>query len=208
MSSGTVVTDMQNFVGNDFTGSGLFQGNYILTGTANLEHGNYVQSQGTILPPGTSVLNDTSYYYTVVPPFWNITEPYPNIGTPNSTTGQNIPARERYLSGSGFAICPVDTLTVGTLPGKNNTTDFSVFPSLFTDNLMLGLPDQKPSVVDVIIYDISGKSVFQNRYALTENKGSLYIDTGRLNSGIYFVSVYSSSDVKVFKCVKAADSRR
>jgi hypothetical protein len=102
----------------------------------------------------------------------------------------------------------VDTLTVGTLPGKNNTTDFSVFPSLFTDNLMLGLPDQKPSVVDVIIYDISGKSVFQNRYALTENKGSLYIDTGRLNSGIYFVSVYSSSDVKVFKCVKAADSRR
>ena len=208
MSTGTTVTDLQNFVGNDITGTGPFQGNYILTGTANFTHGNYVQVQGAILPPGTSVLNDTSYYYTEVPPFWNIAEAFPNIGTPNSTPGQNIPARERYLSGLEFAICPADTLTVGTLPVKNNAIAFSLFPSLFSDYLVLDFHHQDSPEADVIFYDLSGKTVFKNRYSISVIPGTIRIETGKLPAGIYFVAVYSSSDVQVFKCVKAIDSNR
>ena len=203
MTSGTINTDRQNFVGNDLTGTGPFKGNYILTGTSNFTHGNYVQVQGAIFPPGTNVLNDTSYYYTSSPPFWNIPEPFPNIGTPNTTTGQNIPARERYLSGTGFTLCePV--IVSGDMTNKNNTSEnISVSPSLFSDYLAVSIYAKQKGAYNIKVYDVTGKNIFQKHFMLPEGSNTYKLETAHLTNGMYFVSVKGGSLAKTFKCIKA-----
>ena len=57
----------QNFVGNEVTSTAPFQGVFALSGTGHFQHGNNVK--GNIIPTGTIVLNDTSYYLQQKPAF-------------------------------------------------------------------------------------------------------------------------------------------
>jgi pectate lyase-like protein len=202
MSSGTLNTDQQNFVGNDLTGTGAFQGNYVLTGTANFTHGNYVQIQSAIFPPGTNALDDTSYYYTSAPSFWNIPEPFPNIGTPNSTAGQNIPARARYLSGTDLALCEPVIISGSVMNEKGSSEKISVSPSLFSDHLTISIYAKQKSGCDIKIYSVTEKIIFKKSFSLSTGLNSLNLETNRLISGIYFVSVNDGVSVKTFKCAK------
>jgi hypothetical protein len=202
MTTGTQNTDQQNFVGNDLTGTGPFQGNYILTGTANFTHGNYVQIQSAFFPPGTNVLDDTSYYYTSTPSFWNIAEPFPNIGTPNSTTGQNIPARERYLSGTNLALCEPAIIS-GNEIDKGDMINISVLPSLFSDHLTVSIYAKQKKQCEIKIYDVAEKIILKKSFSLSPGINSVNLDTPHLINGIYFVSVNDGNPARTFKCVKA-----
>ena len=91
----------QNYLGNEITGTGFGQGNYTLQGADHFEYGN--NDNGTIIPPGTNNLTDTSYFYDMIPGF--IPSDLPLIGTPAPFNSNSIPARDRFLAGTGLTTC-------------------------------------------------------------------------------------------------------
>lgn len=96
-------TDSVNFIGNEVTNTGALMGLYYLNGQNHFQSGNNIR--GTITPAGTGTLPDTGIFYNQAPSFWNIPDNFPAIGPPNAIGGSTIPARTRFLSGSGLATC-------------------------------------------------------------------------------------------------------
>ena len=92
----------QNLVGNEITntGSPMSAINYTIQGTGHFVYGN--NNKGTISPTGTSVLPDTSYYFTSRPTLipQNF---YASIGIPNSLNSGSIPATYFYQNNDFFA---------------------------------------------------------------------------------------------------------
>jgi hypothetical protein len=98
-------SNSEHIVGNDVDYNGIFLGPYTITGTGHIQHGNNID--GTITPPGTGTLTDTSYYLTEEPVFWSVSDSWPSLGIPNPLgTGTN-PAKARWDQGSGFTVCPL-----------------------------------------------------------------------------------------------------
>lgn len=96
-------TNDQNFVGNEITNTAVLHGNYYTQyGTGHFEHGNNVK--GTVMPAGTSVLTDSTYYFNSKPAFWNNTA-WPSIGIPNAINTGSNPAQQRYASAELPTIC-------------------------------------------------------------------------------------------------------
>jgi len=188
LSSGTVNTNQNNFIGNDITGTGLGQGQYVITGTGHLLYGN--NDNGTLQPPGTGLLNDTSYYLTGTPSFWNITEPFPNIGTPNPVTGQNNPARQRFLSGGSFTICGEE---LPTRVKDIKPEDFEIFPNPACSTLTI-YPGRFATVVD--IQDATGKRMMQ---FISPAKIQADLDVSALPAGIYFITLHDQHNSPMTK---------
>lgn len=92
----------QNYLGNEISGTGFGQGNYTLQGVDHFEYGN--SDNGTITPAGTINLTDTSYYYNDTPDF--LVGNLPLMGPPTTFNTNSIPARDRFLSGTGLTLCP------------------------------------------------------------------------------------------------------
>jgi hypothetical protein len=105
----TPFSDSQHIVGNDVTYNGEYPflgGPYDITGTGHIEHGNNID--GTIRPPGTNTLTDTSYYLTEEPVFWNVAGSWPSLGIPNTLGAGNIPARSRWFDPEARkTVCPL-----------------------------------------------------------------------------------------------------
>jgi len=97
-------SDFQHIVGNDVNNTGLLQGIYSITGTDHIEYGNNVK--GNILPAGTGTLTDTSYYLEQEPPFWDISDPWPSLGIPNTPGDGSNPAMTRWFSPGSKTVCP------------------------------------------------------------------------------------------------------
>ena len=201
MSSGTVNSDSDNFVGNDITGTGLGQGNYLLAGAGHFTHGNNVQ--GTIQPPGTSVLPDSTYYLNAAPVFWNIPNPWPNIGTPNSTTNQSIPARERFFAGSGFTLCEPPVISGMENGYLDSETKIILFPSLFSDELIISIRNPNAEKYEIKLTDITGNIIFEKSFTANSGSNEIYLETKNFNTGVYFLRVTNDTSSKTFKCIKA-----
>jgi hypothetical protein len=113
-STGNITTsDSQHIVGNEVTNTGLGMGQYIITGVGHIEHGNNIK--GTIKPPGTGTLNDTSYYLEQEPPFWEITDAWPSIGIPRTLGSGSNPARSRWIGNGSKTVCPLRKSWSGTV---------------------------------------------------------------------------------------------
>lgn len=105
MTSGDSTTsDQQNFVGNETTDDSFFHGQYALTGSSHFEFGNSIL--GSVIPTGTIELNDSSYYLTSAPDFWNNEIVWPSIGIPNEPDSGSIPAKQRFIEDDQLALCP------------------------------------------------------------------------------------------------------
>jgi len=104
-------TNSQSFVGNEITGTGFTfpfsHGSYTITGNGHIQYGN--NRNGSIIPTGTTTLNESSYYLTSPPLFWNITENWPDIGIGNTFNSGSIPSKNRYMTGLYTASCSEDT---------------------------------------------------------------------------------------------------
>jgi hypothetical protein len=98
-------SDLQHLVGNDVDYNGFIFGPYDITGTGHIQHGNNVD--GTITPSGTGTLTDTSYYLEDEPVFWSIADSWPSLGIPNSLGAGSNPARDRWMSGGPYTVCPL-----------------------------------------------------------------------------------------------------
>ncbi|PKP30864.1 MAG: hypothetical protein CVT99_11135 [Bacteroidetes bacterium HGW-Bacteroidetes-16] len=132
-SSDTLMTNRQNFVGNEVTNSELLFGLYFLTGEDHFEFGNNIK--GITTPAGTDDLPDSSYYLEEQPAFWHAGD-WPSIGLPMPLSSGTIPARQRYLDGHKLTVCPYDT--IATWISKNNAIDnIQIGPNPATDHLYL-----------------------------------------------------------------------
>jgi hypothetical protein len=95
-------SNSEHIVGNDV--SYIF-GLYTITGTNHIQHGNNIY--GTIKPPGTNILADTSYYLTGEPEFWDIPDSWPSLGIPNNLGTGTIPAKSRWDQHTNLTVCPL-----------------------------------------------------------------------------------------------------
>lgn len=113
-------SNSQHIVGNDVTYHGLWfvGGPYDITGTGHIQHGNNID--GTIRPPGTGTLTDTSYYLAGEPVFWEVSDSWPSLGIPNVLGAGTIPARARWDQGTGLTVCPLRKEWTGTVSSDWN----------------------------------------------------------------------------------------
>jgi len=151
ISSGTVQSNDQIFVGNEVTNNGFGLGNYILAGTGHLQHGNNIK--GTITPAGTNTLNEQSYYLSSAPVFWNINDPWPSIGIPNTINMGNIPEKERYHNSNEETQCAE---VISNLTGPDDQdSEVIVFPN--PSDGTFAIKGITPELIQV--FDLSGSLI-------------------------------------------------
>jgi len=197
----SVPSDSETFVGNDVTNSVLFHGNYILAGTGHFTYGNNIL--GTINPPGTSALPDSTYYLSSRPSFWNIAASWPDIGTPYPVAGETNPAYERFKL-NNFTVCEGD-LSTGLAPGrdKEEVTKIVLFPALFSNEVTLYFNTYIDHLYIINIFDLSGQLVMQQQVFPGHASTRFVLDTSGLQSGFYLISVDGAPGRRqTFKCVK------
>lgn len=202
MSSGSVQSDRQNFVGNDVSSTQLLQGNYSLVGTGHFQSGNRVQ--GNVTPANTATLNDFSYYLdTVRPFFWNLQQTLPGVGLPNAVATDNNPARQRYISGGGFTLCGytpyVDTTSVN-VSVKNVAADgFGIKSCTWVGGyLQVTAVAGKETVVQARLLSVTGQLLTEQPVSLNKGSTVFQISTARLSAGIYLLEV-SAGERRIVK---------
>jgi hypothetical protein len=113
-----VAGDSTNIIGNEITGTGFQQGNYYAFGTGNLHYAN--NKNDTIIPTGTGLLQDKSYFYSSTPSFWSSRSQWAGIGPTNILSSNNIPAKERFAAAQELAYCLSSTPVVYHFTGNGN----------------------------------------------------------------------------------------
>lgn len=201
MTSGTVESNDQHFVGNEVTSTAPFTGNYILYGTGHIEYGNMIR--GALTPAGTSPLNDSSYYLQSRPSFWNGGSPWPSIGIPAVPGSGSIPARDRFLNGGPFTVCG-DDFSTGM---RDLTTDkhfYSVSPNPFNDHLFIhasGLKGNEPVILQ--LHDIKGRLLYEESRMIMTGFNEVFQGKIRsLKSGFYLLKIISGEATEVYKLLK------
>lgn len=194
MSSGTVQSDRQNFVGNDVSNMSLFHGMYTLTGTNHFEFGNNVR--GTITPNGTNNLPDTSYFLDSIPPtFWNIPTALPSVGIPNTYAMDINPAFQRYNSGGALTLCGFSHDTTIFTPSDSYKFDtFSINGySLKKNSLVLELTSDINQDMMVELFSVSGQQIIYQLRKLKEGPNVVSMNlSSEISSGIYFIHLFNS----------------
>ena len=197
MSSGTVESDSQNFVGNEITNTNAFMGNYALTGSNHFEYGNNVK--GTTTPAGTSSLSDSSYYLTAEPAFWMGSSFWPSIGYPNTISSGSIPAKDRFTSGSNFTVCHQD-VTTSIAQNPQTKSNISVFPNPVTNELNISIPETTNENAKLQVLDLCGKIIFSSNQKIHSGKNT--IADFNAKPGIYLLLIITSDHLINLKFVK------
>ncbi len=197
MTSGTVNSDSENFVGNEITNMGFLMGNYTLYGNGHFEYGNNVR--GTTTPGGTTSLTDSSYYLSSVPGFWNAGS-FPSIGEPNVFGSGSNPARNRYLSGANFTTCS-ESRIMGIQPDEFSSDDVSVFPNPSHDYLNIEIHHPSGADVRILLTDLLGRKQIEKKFSTGNSKNIVLNLSGNLSHGIYFLSVQTGKIVDTRKIV-------
>ncbi|MCG3165753.1 MAG: hypothetical protein POELPBGB_01528 [Bacteroidia bacterium] len=183
-------SNLQNLVGNETPNTGLFMGNYIVSGSGHIQHGNNIR--GTITPAGTEAVNVNSYYLNTVPDFWTNSGNWPTIGFPNTLNTGSIPAKIRYDAGGDITLCNDDFVTD---VAANTSSEKAVvaFPNPFSDGLSLSYFAEKAETVFISLQDISGKTVFEKNVSVVKGKNTIPVfESNLLKSGMYFLKIQTS----------------
>ena len=180
------VGDDQNIVGNEITGTGALQGQYVLAGNGHFAYGNNIK--GTVQPTGTSTLSDTSYYKNGRPAFLSATVSYPPIGYPNTIGANSINAKDKQAQGE-LTDCEsygVVYDTVATEIQALEQINYTIYPNPSTGIVHL----QSSDILDANVYvsDVTGKQVA----VYTMQHGKAVMQLGYLSQGLYFVQVQAA----------------
>lgn len=168
MSSGTIQSDQQIMIGNDIPNTGFLLGNYIIYGVNQYQQSNRVR--GAVVPSGTSILLDSSFYLIAKPSFWKAPLSWPSIGIPTLQSTNQNPAAKRFLQGMPYTICGLDTNSTATFLNEINPTNDLKITSLVFENGMLNI-NWVTNILGnyrITLIDINGKFIF---------KKSVYIET-------------------------------
>lgn len=182
ITSSGVATDQQNIVGLEITNTDFLYGLYQLEGEDHLEYGNNVN--GDFEPFFTDSLPDSSYYLTVQPAFWNISDPWPSIGVPMEYNTWSIPAKERFLGN----ITRGESLIESRL---------SIYPNPCNSFIRIQAPGAGHQKVNLTIRNLTGAVVFSRKV-----QSNRQISIAHLPDGIYLVSLQSGAERSTTKIVK------
>ena len=196
MSSGTVQSDSQNFVGNEIPNTNLFMGNYSLAGTGHLQSANNVR--GTITPAGTLPLNDTSYYLTSAASYWTGFSGWPSIGDPNAMGSGTIPAKARWDSGINFTVCQ-DPPPTGIAVVEKDPASVQVFPNP-VDRILTITKNSEMEIQSIRIINAVGQEIKSS--SNHKKSETITVDVSQLNPGVYFVEIKSSNKLIVKRFIK------
>ncbi len=185
-------TSTQNFVGNEVTDTQFLHGMYTLTGEDQFEYSNNVK--GDIIPIGTSILNDSSYYLKDKPTFWGLFTPWPSVGYPNQLGTGTIPAKLRYQSGSDFTICPDSIITHFDNHLSIASSQIVVWPNPANNFLKIDPPENCLELFNIKITNLLGNVVYKYSNGIGGNK-TITIPVGNLKSGIYVLTYVTKSKV-------------
>ncbi|MBK6753394.1 MAG: hypothetical protein IPG69_07305 [Flavobacteriales bacterium] len=175
-------TDSVNFVGNEILGS---PGLYLPNGVGHFEYGNIVQ--GTVDPPGTGDLEDTTYYATSLPDFVQVIGGWPQVG-PNSLPPGSISAAERYAAGTALTVC--DGYDVGMNPaGAIDGTSVRCHPVPFDDHFMVEGLWERNGDIHLRLRNTLGAVVLERLW--TRSASAVEVSgCGILPSGAYVLEVW------------------
>lgn len=164
-----LTSNSEHIVGNDVSN---IIGSYIITGSDHIQHGNNIR--GTITPPGTDTLADTSYYLTEEPGFWDIPDSWPSLGIPNIPGGGNIPARSRWFNpGATKTVCPLRKEWTGSVSSNwNNPHNWYPY-GVPDDAVEVVLPASAPNSPQ-----ISSGMVYYVRSLLIEQNAGIQLSNG------------------------------
>ncbi len=193
-------SNLQNFVGNDAPNTGLFMGNYVITGTGHIQHGNNIR--GTVTPSGTGTVNDVSFYLSSAPEFWTNSGNWPTIGYPNSGNTGSIPAKVRYDAGGDITLCTDDFVT-GVAGNSSSEKIIIAFPNPFSDGLSLSYFSERAETIFISLQDVSGKTVFEKNATIVKGENTIRIfENTTLSSGIYFLRLQTGENTFNLKVAK------
>lgn len=197
-------SNLQNFVGNEAPNTGLFMGNYVITGTGHIQHGNNIR--GSVTPSGTSTVNDNSYYLNNIPWFWGLSGfpgTWPTIGYPNLGNSGSIPAKDRYLyTPQALTTCAEEIVTT-VAENSYSETSIVAIPNPFDDGLSLYYFSEKAETVFISLLDVSGKTVFFKNAAIQKGENQVPIfENNFLSNGMYFMSMQTNENVWNLKVLK------
>lgn len=184
ISSGSVQNDSMNFVGNEVPNTGFLMGNYSLAGTGHFEFGNGIR--GTLTPPGTSPLSDSSYYLHGPPSFWT-SNTFPSVGIPNIIGSGSIPAKDRFISGVNLTSCNTYFNTGIELidyPG------FEIFPNPSSGEIKL-YQQYPQNDFEIILKDFNGKNILRKKYLGSDSNQIINIPESS-SGGIYLLEIISN----------------
>ncbi|MCK4287762.1 MAG: T9SS type A sorting domain-containing protein, partial [Bacteroidales bacterium] len=203
MTTNTILeTGRQNFVGNEVTNEQLLYGNYILTGTNHFEFGNNIK--GTIIPPGTNDLPDTTYYLDSIPIFWNIIDQLPSLGIPNEIGSGTIPAEERYLSGGILTVCYDSTIYTSFENISNiKNNQIKIMPNPFTHKINLLIPSEINDYCQVNMVNLIGQTVFNKEFRLSKGVNKIVVfPPESIKDGLYIITVKTKNNIYNHKILK------
>jgi hypothetical protein len=193
------MTNYQNFVGNEITGTGytfpFTWGAYTITGSGHIQYGN--NDNGIIVPSGTSTLNDESYYLDAEPSYWNVAQTWPDIGAPNAPGYGTIPAKERYNTGDY-----TDCNQQGIITNLYNDTEsiMSVYPNPSPGKLFI-LFEPKLSCQAFEVVSMEGKPLIKKM--VNFDSDTYYeLDLYPLKKGLYFLIAETSKGIFYKKIVR------
>lgn len=173
ISSGSVQSDRQNFIGNEVTNSGFSMGNYYLSGTGHFCYANNIK--GVMNPSVYTILPDSSYYLTSTPEFWITGIPWPAIGFPKPFNSGTIPAKTRYLSGFSYTSCSDSPNNLNN-SFLNEINTILCYPNPFSDKVFIKINSQKTESVKVMIFDQLGRKMIEADRGIQTGENTISID--------------------------------
>jgi len=181
-------TNTQNFVGSEVTNTTIFHGMYVLTGEDQFQYGNNVKGQ--IIPTGTTELNDTSYYLSQPPYFWDETLNWPSVGMPNALGEGTIPAKIRWASGENITVCP-DSVAVSVSDNLQHNSKIEIWPNPAKNFINIKLPDNYKGAANIELLSTTGNIVFRKGVYISGLQ-STRIDLSNITAGVYVIVVEAS----------------
>ena len=193
ISSGSVQNDSMTFVGNEVPNTGFLMGNYSLAGTGHFEFGNSIR--GTLTPPGTSPLPDSSYFLQGPPPFWT-SNSFPSVGIPNAIGSGSIPAKDRFMAGVNLTSCNSD---INPRVELIDYLSFEIFPN--PSSGLIKIHQQYPqNDFEIILKDFNGKVILKKKYFGSGSTQIVNIPEST-SCGIYFIEIISNGNKSIRKIV-------
>ncbi len=202
ITQGNVITDKNNFVGNEITNSLPFHGLYLISGNNHFLWGN--NRQGAIDPAGTDSLPDDSYYYSSLPNFWTGGIIFPPIGIPNMISSNSIPAKERFLNGGLFTQCGLEIPTSNEADVANDRIGFSVFPNPFNSQIHIVVnQDYDSKKIQATLFDVEGNEIYSSVIDVSSSPEDFTLSIpNNILEGCYLLRLLNGEMAEVIKVMK------
>lgn len=85
---------------------------------------------------------------------------------------------------------------------KSTYDDVTVYPNPVSGNGYLTFSSLKDDEQTLVIYDVSGRIVYQKQYAITTGNNKLTLETTNLTKGMYFIKMDNAEDGINLKFIK------